>query len=88
MEWPFPISRETLVGVDGESSSSGPIRAVFRHMDGDWQFFPSAALVGFGRRPIGNLVDDDPTLNEVADLAAGHKAVRETKGGSWERSAI
>jgi len=74
---------------------------VFRHerpvlyvcrADGDWQFLCGQAdhpetsdpmVVG-----VGHLVDDDPSLLEVSDLATNYEAERQSKSDSWIKTEL
>ena len=64
-----------------------PILYVCRDEDGAWQFLCGAdhgedeppALVG-----LSHVVEQDPTVNEVASLCSNHRAEREAVGAPWE----
>lgn len=56
--------------------------------DGSWQFLDGrlaneedAALVG-----LGEMIEFDPTLGELADLPRGWIGTRSSKGEEWRRS--
>ena len=60
------------------------------HDDGDWQCLcggsdhgDDAHLVG-----VGHLIDDDPSLNECADLPGNWCAERDSPGATWRRSKL
>ena len=60
------------------------------HEDGDWQFLcgdshggQEAHLVG-----VGHLIDNDPSINEVADLPVDWTAERQAIGQPWIRTKL
>ena len=60
------------------------------HGDGDWQFLcggsdhgDDAHVVG-----VGHLIDNDPSLNECADLPVDAFAEREAVGKPWTREKL
>ena len=60
------------------------------HEDGDWQFLcgclpegQECHLVG-----VGHLIDNDPSINECADLQVDWVAEREAVGRPWVRSKL
>ena len=62
-----------------------PILLVIRDPDGDWQFLcgqedddEECHLVG-----VGHLLDEDPSLNLVAELGAGTLAERDNMQQNW-----
>jgi hypothetical protein len=70
--------------------STRPVLLVV-HEDADWSFLCGGTdhsdadyrVVG-----IGHLIDRDPSLNEVSDLASGFGAERSAIGQPWIRSAL
>ena len=70
--------------------ASRPVLLVSR-ADGDWCF-----LCGDGHEDVaanyrvvgkGHILERDPSLNELADLAPDWEAERSTIGGAWTRRA-
>ncbi len=89
--WPFAGPPETVVIVlDRILSGEAPLRLVTHDVeDGDWQFldgehvFEEDAVVVL----LGEMVQFDPSLRELADLPAGWHAWRSGGGGAWQRAA-
>ena len=63
-----------------------PVLAVHRPRDGDWTVVgPSGMDEDPKRTHLSHLVDEDPTLVDVLDLAPGKTARRRAPGGRWKR---
>jgi hypothetical protein len=65
-----------------------PILLVSRE-DGDWQFLcgePHDAQVLPRVVGLNHLIERDPSLKEIVDLAIGHDAEREFVGAPWVRT--
>jgi hypothetical protein len=64
-----------------------PITYVSHDENGDWQFLGEKMSDGGG--PVVSClhhpIDDDQSLNELADLPRNWYAIRDKPGGSWER---
>ena len=64
-----------------------PVRQVVRDDGGGWQLH--AGTTADGGKPVGidlfHVLDDDPTLLEVLDLAPGQRADRDGPGRRWRR---
>jgi hypothetical protein len=67
-----------------------PVLLVVHDDEDDWQF-----LCGTTNQPedgqlvsLGNMVQRDPTLRELADLSAGWYASRQTAGAEWTRQPM
>jgi hypothetical protein len=66
-----------------------PILLVCHDDDGDWQF-----LCGTTDEPdqcrlicLKDIVERDPSVNDIADLPLGRRAWRENAGAEWRREA-
>jgi hypothetical protein len=55
--------------------------------DGGWQFLDGSAFAESDARIVGlgEMVDSDPTLSELADLPEGFVATRSSKTDAWVR---
>ncbi len=86
--WPFPDGRDTRV-ITLESIIKGrPVLFVEHLPAGGWLFFDGRTGFNqddFASATLGQLLDGDPTLAQLADMPAGWRASRETAGGVWER---
>ena len=60
--------------------------------DGAWQFFSNDKFDDFEKvaRVVGfqEIIDIDPTLQEVMDMDEGHYAIRKSKKDNWVISKI
>jgi hypothetical protein len=83
-DWELGVFTSTWVR-DG-----APILTVFHDRDGDWQFLSNREQSGAEAVlvHVGHLVDEDPTLRDVADLPIGWKAWRVVHDGDWTRNPI
>jgi hypothetical protein len=67
-----------------------PVLLVFHERDGEWQFLsgaeesPDEAL----NVHVTHLLDDDETLEQLADLPVGWQAWRSSAGAAWRREEI
>jgi hypothetical protein len=86
--WPFPHSRERAVLTTAGILRQRPILYVTRDApDGAWQFLEGGCAPFAAARVVdlGYLVDQDPSLRELADLPPGWGAWRDAVGASWHR---
>lgn len=62
-----------------------PILYVGHDDDGDWEFLCDGAPEDCDDRlvPLGDVLDRDDTVKEIADLGCGCSASREVVGGKW-----
>jgi Domain of unknown function (DUF4262) len=87
--WKFPDPPHTRVFLsDAVQSRSEPITYVSHDIeDGAWQFLGDS--MSGGLKPVISCfhhpIDDDPTLNELADLPLGWWAERTKPGEPWVR---
>ena len=88
--WPFPVPANTAALTTAPVLAGHPILLVSHDAeDGCWQFLcgtttdPAAGrVVG-----IGQLIDGDPSLRQLADLPRGWRAWRRGPGMPWQRRA-
>jgi hypothetical protein len=67
---------------------NSPITYVYHDEDGDWQFFgPEADIKNEDVMVVslGQIIEHDPTIREIADLPTGAVAIRANQNASWER---
>lgn len=90
-DWPFDQPRNCAVmSLRSIVFDGKPILYVSHDADDHgWQLLDgrpvdmaNAAVVG-----LGNIVDKDPSLLELADLPPGWIATRESRDGTWRRYA-
>jgi len=90
MTWKFLQPRNlAVITVDRVIAGGNPVLYVSHDEDdGGWQFLDGAAVAVADARiaALGELVDSDPTLAELADLPEGFVASRITKGDTWVRA--
>jgi hypothetical protein len=88
--WPFDQPRDCAVITLKSIVFRGAAVLVVCHdeEDGGWQFLDGGALeVSEGAVVgLGEMVERDPTLLEVADLPLGWRAWRKSVGGPWRRA--
>jgi hypothetical protein len=67
-----------------------PIIVVIHHDDGVWEFWGEEEICESDIMVIGlgELINHDPTVLEIADLPENFKAVRRFKNDLWELSKI
>ncbi|QDV35487.1 hypothetical protein [Tautonia plasticadhaerens] len=88
--WPFPDPPGTeAITLDRILSGDSPLRLVSHdEEDGAWQFldgehvFEEDAVVV----ALGEILQFDPGLAELADLPVGWSAWRATPGAAWRRA--
>jgi len=89
MTWNFVQPRNlAVVTVDRVIAGGNPVLYVSHDEDdGGWQFLDEAVVADSNARiaSLGQLVDSDSTLAELADLPEGFVASRITKGDGWIR---
>jgi len=89
MTWEFLQPRNlAVITVDRIIAGSNPVLYVSHDEDdGGWQFLDGAVLADAQARVVGlgEMVDSDPTLAELADLPEGFVASRLTKDDDWVR---
>lgn len=85
--WPFHEGKNRACLTTRRVLDGLPILLVSHDQNGDWQF-----LCGTTNEPkdgalvcLGEMVDRNETLGEVADLPDGWRAERRTIGGIWAR---
>ena len=64
-----------------------PIVYVTHDEDGDWQFFSGHENItdkDIMIVSLGEIIEYDPSINEVSDLPQGKEAFRENQNASWE----
>lgn len=86
--WPFPQPRECAVLTTAGILRQRPILYVTRDTaDGGWQFLEGtcAPLAAARVVALGHLVDQDPSLGELADLPPGWGAWRRAVGEPWHQ---
>lgn len=84
--WPFKEPAETRVSTTRfVLDEDGPVLIVLHRHDGGWEF-----LCGTTEKPkdareilLGEAVELDPRLLEVADLPAGWRAFRDSPEAPW-----
>lgn len=88
-EWPFgdPPNVATITARQVVESAA-PILLVARDAeDGGWQFLTGGPFQVADAMVVSlqSMVDRDPTLVELADLAPGWQATRKGTGMTWKR---
>ena len=91
--WPFPDGRDAPVLTLSrivDAWPGEPVRVVARDADGDWQFLDGNPIDQEEATitELGEVIDRDPTLLEVADLPMGWEARRAGPGEPWTRGAM
>ena len=86
-DWRFDQARDVAAATSAAVLAGAPILLVVHYSDEDWGFFDGAPLDTSNGRVIGmeEAVSLDPSLNEIADLPAGHVARRATRDAPWIR---
>lgn len=66
---------------------SQPVLLVVRDADGGWQFLTGGPFEVTDGLIVAlkNIIEQDPSLAELADLPSGWEAVRESQGAAWDR---
>jgi hypothetical protein len=66
------------------------LRVFHDHEDGAWQFLDNGELNNENAKIVGlgEIVELDPSLTELADLPLGWYAVRSSVNGSWTKGKI
>ena len=87
-DWPFDTPVNTISYCTAKIAQAHfPVLYVVHDWDGDWQFLdetpddPGDCVL----MCMGCVLEQDPTLSEVADLPVGWGARRSEVGGSWTR---
>jgi hypothetical protein len=91
VSWFFQAGKNRAVFTTKSVTEDGyPVLQVFHDKQDDWQF-----LSGLGQKPgtwqlvsLGNMIERDPTLAELADLPEGWCASRRSVGAKWRREPI
>ena len=89
--WPYQAGKNrAILTTKPVIQDQHPVLLVAHDDDGDWQF-----LCGTTNEPddgqlvcLGDILDRDPTLAEVADLPEGWCAAREAVGAAWTRELM
>lgn len=88
-EWPFDQVENTAVLTTHYVLELGHpiVRAVRDVKDGAWQFHAAEGAAGAVPKVVGlgEMVEADASLLELADLPAGWVATRPAPGWPWER---
>jgi hypothetical protein len=84
----FDAPRDLAVYVCAHAGRGGsPVLQVVHDEDGDWQFLCGGDH-GDGDEPmlvcLGEIVDRDPSVNEVAAMCVAHTATRAARGAPWQ----
>jgi hypothetical protein len=74
------LRRSRAAGIEGE-----PILFVYHNADGDWQFHtgPEPEVADGVLVCLEEITKLDPTVNVVAQLGYGQRAVRENREARW-----
>jgi hypothetical protein len=87
--WPFDQPRNCATFTTRQVlKRAEPILLVSHDADDHgWQFIGSSPVVTADVQIVGlgQIVDLDPTVREVADLPPGWQSLREKVGGGWSR---
>jgi hypothetical protein len=83
-------NRQLGVFTSTQVQSGLPVLLVFHDRDGDWQFLSSLEedATEALHVHVSHLLDDDETLEQLADLPIGWKAWRWSVPDSWTREEI
>jgi hypothetical protein len=90
--WKFRDAPNTVVISEKRLGQKGSWIACVTHdvEDGMWQFITNGTLeLSLDQAlvlSLGEIVAIDPSVNDVADLPLGWRAVRSTPESSWERT--
>ncbi len=91
MTWNFAQPRNlAVITVARVVAGDSPVLHVSHDQDdGGWQFLDGSAFAEIDARVVGlgRMVDNDPTLAELADLPEGFVATRDCAGGKWLRKS-
>lgn len=88
-QYAFDDDREREVFVCSHVAAQAPILYVSHDADSDWQFLcgaPHEDAEGARLISLGQVVEADPTLNQLAKLGSGQQATREQVGADWSVS--
>jgi hypothetical protein len=89
--WRFPDPPDTAALTTREIVEHAQRVLQVRHDadDGSWQFYPGGTYSPDDARlsTLGELVDRDPSLEELGELPVGWVAVRDGEGQPWRRLA-
>jgi hypothetical protein len=86
--WPFLDAKDCAVFTTHRVLDEGdPILCVVHDEDGDWQFLGSDANDSGDARVVSlqDIVENHPSVIELADLPTGWRAIRGGPGESWRR---
>jgi hypothetical protein len=90
--WLFPDAPQTVVFTTRNVVEEGAPILIVTHDQGDgaWQFRPAAAPAAAEGRIVSlqEMVFNDPSLFELADLPMGWRAVRDSINSPWRRHPI
>lgn len=84
--WPFSLPVESGVFTTRQVMEGlEPIREVYHDPDGDWQFLCGTTLDEKDLKLVclGCMVENDPTIGELADMPPSWCAIRHESGGAW-----
>ena len=86
-DWRFDQARNVAAVTSAAVLAGAPILVAVHYADEGWGFFDGAPLAADHGRVIGmaEVVDLDPSLNEIADLSPGWVARRDGPGSPWIR---
>lgn len=89
MEWNFEQPRNLAVisQVNIVTGSAHVLYVSHDIYDGGWQFLDGSAISAGSAKIVGlgQMVDSDPALRELADLPEGYTARRESVNHPWVR---
>jgi len=86
--WKFPVRPDTTAfTTTGVAEKQATIVFVFHDRDASWQFMDAEPWVqgDIVVSHLGHLIDQDPTLDELADLPIGWEASRDGSDKPWVR---
>jgi len=90
-DWPFDQARNVAAVSDAAVvDERAPVLVVVHYSDDDsWGFMSGEPFTPERGKVIamGEVLELDPTLREIADLPPGWSATRAHIGGSWDRNA-
>jgi hypothetical protein len=89
-DWVFPTGPDTKAFTTVRVFDGKLVVFVAHDTDGTWQFIDSEPWVQADIKLVhlGHVIDQDPSLRELAGLPAGWEATRTEAGGTWSRNAI
>ena len=87
-DWPFDQPKNVAcITLWNILRDGAPILLATHDDDGSWQFLDGSDLSDVKPAVVGlsNMVEQDPTLLELADLPEGWRAWRSAPGAPWTR---